>query len=815
MKPKKRNLLIFLVSIVILAVTACSSEQVFEPNALAGRDDTVRQTALQAITPDLDVNAPDRPPREEKLKLPNGTIAIDIPSSTIGDVFTALEMKILVIASRADDYGLGALEALLNNVGVPYDVLLASEEELTLDKLVMSNGTGRYQGVFLADNALSYSPDGGATWLSYFDASEWNLLWQYERDFGVRQVTMYAFPQAADGMEFVGAVSTMETPLTTTMTTEGKAVFKSLKDNTAIPIRYAYTYQAKLNTTGGVQSATPLLTDPSGNVLAVQSKTADGREQIVLTFAHNSSVLHSQLLSYDLLRWVTNGTFIGERRYYLSLDVDDWYLESDVWNPQTLKNYTYEERTFRLNATDVYNAKDGVLDLRSRFNIPNLNYNQVFNAQGADPLATASCRNNATLSQATLCVGDFFPWVSHTWDHSEMDFLDYADSREQFEKNNVFGQANLPGYNKNFLVTGKHSGLGWYRISDAPAGAVCKFDQVQGDPYCQYGLEASNTVMLKAAVDLGITYLAANRGWYSHEAKCETCLIVHPLEPQIKLIPRWPTNVFYNVTNPTENVSEFNFLYGPNGIVRDGNDNAFFSENQTWEQILDFEATIAMRHILTGSPYPHFVHQANLREYADGRSLLYDWTEATLKAYDKYLDLPLISQNWAQLTSTLEDRTSFYDAGVSGILYRKLGLIEVTAASKGEVYVTGATIGTDQFTYGSDSVSNIKLKAGVTVGGTIPWNTAGDGSNNTKPSIQAVRNQSGSRGASVSLQITASDSDGDTLTYLAAGLPTGLSINYQTGLISGTLSVKGKSNVIITVSDGKEPVTLKFTWNVK
>src|SRR5262249_31703790 len=43
-----------------------------------------------------------------------------------------------------------------------------------------------------------------------------------------------------------------------------------------------------------------------------------------------------------------------------------------------------------------------------------------------------------------------------------------------------------------------------------------------------------------------------------------------------------------------------------------------------------------------------------------------------------------------------------------------------------------------------------------------------------------------SEGQAVSLAVTASDPDGDTLTFSASGLPPGLSLNAATGLITGT-----------------------------
>src|SRR5206468_12735110 len=61
-------------------------------------------------------------------------------------------------------------------------------------------------------------------------------------------------------------------------------------------------------------------------------------------------------------------------------------------------------------------------------------------------------------------------------------------------------------------------------------------------------------------------------------------------------------------------------------------------------------------------------------------------------------------------------------------------------------------------------------------------------------------NQTGSEGSSVSLQITATDADGDALSYSATGLPAGLSVNPSTGLISGTLGNQAAGSYTVTVS---------------
>jgi uncharacterized repeat protein (TIGR01451 family) len=73
-------------------------------------------------------------------------------------------------------------------------------------------------------------------------------------------------------------------------------------------------------------------------------------------------------------------------------------------------------------------------------------------------------------------------------------------------------------------------------------------------------------------------------------------------------------------------------------------------------------------------------------------------------------------------------------------------------------------------------------------------------------------------GATVSLQTSASSPDGLALQYGADGLPDGLSIDSNTGLISGTLApgtaVDGPYDVTVTATDGTYSGAQVFTWDV-
>lgn len=85
---------------------------------------------------------------------------------------------------------------------------------------------------------------------------------------------------------------------------------------------------------------------------------------------------------------------------------------------------------------------------------------------------------------------------------------------------------------------------------------------------------------------------------------------------------------------------------------------------------------------------------------------------------------------------------------------------------------------------------------------------------NAAPVVVNPGTQSSIVGVAVDLAIQASDGNGDTLSYSATGLPSGLTIGSATGHVTGVPSAAGTFSTNVTVSDGTTTASAAFTWNV-
>ena len=160
--------------------------------------------------------------------------------------------------------------------------------------------------------------------------------------------------------------------------------------------------------------------------------------------------------------------------------------------------------------------------------------------------------------------------------------------------------------------------------------------------------------------------------------------------------------------------------------------------------------------------------------------------------------------------ATISLATSATDPDGDTVTYSATGL----PASLSINPTTGAITGTLSYTSAGPYTVIVTASDGTLSGSqTFTWTVTNV---NRAPVVTAIANQTSAENATITLAVTASDPDGDALTYSATGLPAGLSINPTTGAITGTLSYTsaGPHTVTVTASDGTLSASQSFTWTV-
>lgn len=701
---------------LLLALAACS-QQPRSPTPASGTTSAPTEAPERPNSNAVLPRGPFFSPPLHQGYVPGGEIPQPIAPLAVQD---EVEMKALLVSATRNESeqepSTGAWIALLEQAGVPYDWFIASEREaLTPEHLIREDGVGRYQAILLSTSNLVYEQSEG-NWPSAMDATEWGHLFQYQLEYGVRQAALFAAP--FDPPEDLGV-----TPVTNehtgldgvnlTATPSGLEIFTDLAPDSQIEIYGTSGFPS----TDPIPGATPLLMLGS-EILAIHVNTG-GRERVAMLFnnpawgASNTPAIYTQQLGPSLLRWALGGIHIGEKRNSYQADVDDWFNTTGLWDTDLAADHPDDE--FAMTAKDAFSVVGQQEALRAIGGgiAPDFRWSMAYNGYRADPASIVDCTLPSaqhTLSSATRCLKDEFWWVSHTWTHAYMDWnpphvgLEHSEIVEEIGRNDQLSQQFGFGDNdsRRSLVTGDISGLGWHSRDGPDSG-----------PKVDYGLDRSNEHLLTALVATGHPYLASNMSTKNHEPDCWACGMVHPMNDGVFLVPRWPTNLFASVTTPASVVQAYNMIYGPDGTTPiEG-----IQEPLTYEQILDIDTDIALVHLLSGSPYPHYFHIANLYEYETGRSTLFDWTEKLFTKYADFVDEPILSYKNDDFGDYVRARTEFLDAGVSGVWDRSTGLITITSANGGPVFLTGASLGgaATDFVYNGRRISQRQFGAGEQV----------------------------------------------------------------------------------------------------
>ena len=200
-----------------------------------------------------------------------------------------LDMKVLVVHRPGDADGVFAMvKGYLDILGLPYDMLDTAQAAPagTLEAADLWDGVNRgyYYAVFITTSNI---------WAALSPAEKTTLT-DYERDFGVREVTWYAYPNPTDyGLNFTAVTAANNDatwcpgtaqgiPFTASLTAAGQAAFGYLRPDVALsiqgPCMYGYLGQAAAGA-----DVTPLLVNGAGDTFLAVFRPGDGRERLVLT----------------------------------------------------------------------------------------------------------------------------------------------------------------------------------------------------------------------------------------------------------------------------------------------------------------------------------------------------------------------------------------------------------------------------------------------------------------------------------------------------------------------------------------------------
>jgi hypothetical protein len=642
---------------------------------------------------------PPEPPRQRTQLVPVRVPASAGRPAARGD---RVALRQLIIATDPDDFQLPAWQQILDRIGTPYDILFARREALGTGRLVRPDGVGRYNAMLLTSGALLY-PDDVGRYVSALDPAEWEALWDYQRTFQVRQVALNAAP-GTDPEDYClrpqseGPVA--QTPVLASLTSAGARVFDYLDPEIQVPISGSYVYRTRI--AAGCDAQPLLMLD--SDVLGVLSTAPDGRERAALTFVLGAVQAVTDLLGYGLLRWATRGVFLGEERHWISVDIDDWFNVNAV----------RPTGTFRLSGPEAAAVSRQQAEFRARYPLAaGFRLHIAYNGNNIDASA-AHCPATDTPDPLTSYSRDLrydFGWINHTLTHRQMNFTSYHESYVEIGNNlTTAAWIGLP-VPRAVLKSPAYSGLGVYNP-----------DSRSLDPPTDFGLQASNKALLKAASDLGVRYLHGDMSFASHRPGCFNGGIRHPLQPDLLVVPDWPTNIAFDATTPQEQVSRYNAMYGVHGTL-DRND-----RDLSYDEFVDAEAELAFGHLISGSAYTHTLHQTNLHQYAPGRCLAFDWLEALLAKYSACYRVPLKSPDWLTLAAYVRDRTAHFAALSSGtdtVWDRVTNTVSLTPAADTALFLTGLATrpateadqrGPDRAErYGSDSVSRLGLTGGQPV----------------------------------------------------------------------------------------------------
>ncbi|MEU0083396.1 hypothetical protein [Streptomyces sp. NPDC006274] len=602
-----------------------------------------------------------------------------------------VDLRVLVV----DDGGpaVEAIAAELGGQGTPFtrvDLRTAERAEIDagfLADTVDGRPRAKYQAVVLPSD----SP-------AQLAATELAALTSYEKRFAIPQVDAYTYARPEVGLAYPvhggysGSLDGAEAGVTAAGRAgpfgylDGPVPFEDNSPVVGESYAHAALPAAGADFTTYVDVPVP---GTGGRGSLVGEYRHDGRRELVVTFVYNQYQQQFRLLARGIVDWMTQGVRLGAGRNHFAVHVDDVLAADDRWDSELdctpgdvdCPPGQGEPDPIRMSAEDARYAagwsvsRDFTLDM-----VFNGGGSELFKEEngGADPLAGQLTADR-----------DLYRWVNHTYNHpflgcvqdvstvpwtcakntdGSVKYVSRAEIAGQIADNRAWGRrAGLP-MRADELVTGEHSGL--------------KILPQQPD---------DNPNLAPALADNAITSLASDNSRDGQQRKVGPALTV----------PRYPMNIFYNAGRRAEQIDEYNWIYtraadGGSGICESSPVTTCLDEpldpaTGYDAYLVPLEARIALGHVLSGDPRPHFIHQSNLAE----DRIAYPVLDRVLESYAALFadSAPLVNLRQRDIGAELRARAAWRAAVAAGQVtaYRIGDAVTVRAPSGVQVTATMPT----------------------------------------------------------------------------------------------------------------------------
>jgi hypothetical protein len=612
-----------------------------------------------------------------------------------------IDLKVLLIGASGTEPTFGAWKAQFDREGVPYDTIIADNADGTITDARLADynaNYAKYQAVILATGNVVRST---APFPSALNPDEWAALDRFERTFGIRRLsdntdTSLSSPQA-HGLNFPIAFGD-QGGNTATLTADGRAIFPYLQGTVPIEVG-AFGSQATPAFASPVFQ--PLLTLPNGaSYLGIYNKP-DGREEMVMTVDSNQFMSHAQLLRHGMLNWVTRGYYLGTQRNYFEMHVDDVFLPNDRWD--TTRNQTGVEGDGTAPGTGsdpteyqctrepadpanpstlpqcpelIRMTPQEVADTIAWQNQNGIVLDMVFNGGGADEQRALNGGVDL-LEDAFLANKGSFRWINHTFTHPNLNTAPQSVIEDEIRRNQQWANARAIPYDPSELVTGEHSAVG-------------NSSTTIPNPIPQ------NAALAPALTATGINSIASDNSREQNGAQ-------RPIGPSLT-VPRYPSNIYYNVSTMAEQLDEYNYIYVRPGAVPGETTGCVDIPNVTTcrttlateADYIASETNIMFGHLMGNDPRPHYVHQSNLTG-TPGNKILFKVLDPLLARYRQAFaaNAPLVQLTQKEIALELQRQALWKTARDGGQVSAYLldGQIHIQNRSSASVQVpaTGLT----------------------------------------------------------------------------------------------------------------------------